>query len=217
MRSSRPCLDFAIGEVSGHDALGMTIHGNQVEHLLAGVHLDLTGCNLPAQGTVCPDQELLSGLPTGIKSPADLRSAKGSVCQKAPVFTSKGNSLGHALVYDVDAHLSEAMYVGLSGTEVTPLDRVIEKTVDAVTVVLVVFGRVYASLGRYGMSSAGGVLVTKAVNVIAQFAQRCRGRPTGKPRTNDDNPVLSLVRGVDQLRGKAMVVPLLGDGPIGYL
>ncbi len=106
------------------------------------MHLNLTRRDLPAQCTVSAKQKLLSGLTTGIEGATDLGPAKGAIGKQTAVLTSKGNSLGNALVDNIGAYLGKAVDVGLPGTKVSTLDRVVEKTMDAIPVVLVILGSI---------------------------------------------------------------------------
>ena len=78
--------------------------------------------------------------------------------------------MGDALIDDGDADLREAVDVGFTGAEVAALDRVVEETIDAVAVVLIILGGVDAALGGDGVSAARGVLKTEATDLVAKFA-----------------------------------------------
>ena len=54
---------------------------------------------------VGPQQQLLPGLTTRVKSSLDLHTAERAGVQLSPVFAGKGNSLGNALVDDIGADL----------------------------------------------------------------------------------------------------------------
>ena len=106
--------------------------------------------------------------------------------------------------------------VGLARAEVAALDRVVEQPVDAVAVVLVVLGRVDPALGGDAVRAARAVVVAEALDVVAQLAQRRRGRGAGQAGADDDDVVLPLVGRVDQLQLEAVPVPLLaGSGRRG--
>ena len=162
-------FDFAGDEVAGDDALGVAVNGHEVEHFHAGVHLDAAGGDFLVERGVGAEEELLAGLATGVEGPADLGTAEGAIGKHAAVFTGEGNALGDALVDDVDADFGEAVDVGLTGAEVAAFDGVIEETVDAVAVVLVVLGRIDAALGCDGVGAAGAVLEAEAFHLVAEL------------------------------------------------
>ena len=83
------------------------------------------------------------------------------------------------------------MDVGLAGAEVAALDRVVEETVDAVAVVLVVLGGVDAALRGaphfnarcrgepWPESTYPPTRAIVIINAALILRQRARGRPTG--------------------------------------
>ena len=109
------------------------------------------------------------------------------------------------------ADLGQTVDIGLAGTVVATLNRVIEKPIDAVAIILVVLGCVDAALGRDGMGAARGVLQAEGEDVVAQLGQRGRGRSAGQPGTDDDQGVVALVRRIDQLEFELVFIPLLRD------
>src|SRR5207248_7488574 len=120
-----------------------------------------------------------------------------------------------ALVDDLDADLGEAIDVRLAGAVVAALDRVVEEPVDAVAVVLVVLRRVDAALRGDAVRPAGRVVEREHLDPIAELAERGgRGR-AGEPRPDHDDVEPTPVRGRDELLVEAVVVPLVGEGPLG--
>ena len=52
------------------------------------------------------------------------------------------HALGHALVNNINAaDLGQAMDVGLAGSEIAALDRIVKQALHAVAVVLIIFGQ----------------------------------------------------------------------------
>ena len=92
-----------------------------------------------------------------------------------------------------------------------PLNGVVEESIDAVAVVLVVLGRVDTALGRNRVSASRGVLVAETVHVVAKLSHGCTCGRTGESRTDDDDTKLPLVGWVDQLHFKSVLVPFLSD------
>src|SRR5690606_23276381 len=60
------------------------------------------------------------------------------------------------------------------------------------------------------------VLDADRLDVVAQFGQRGGGRRTGQTATDDNDVVLPLVVGGDQLQFVLAARPLLVDGTIGH-
>src|SRR5690606_9547283 len=110
------------------------------------VDVDGAGSDLALEGLVGADQQLLTGLAAGVERPGDLHATEGTVVEQSAVLAGEGDTLGDALVDDVDRDLGEPVRVGLARAEVAALDRVVEQPVDAVAVVAVVLGRVDAAL-----------------------------------------------------------------------
>jgi hypothetical protein len=132
-------------------------------------------CNLFLERLVSAQQQLLSCLAARIKGALNLHSAKRAGIEQAAVLPSKRNTLRHALVDDVDADLRQAVDIRFARAEIATLHGVIEKTENAVAVVAIVLGGVDASLGRDRVGAARGVVIRKAMNVVALLAQRSRG------------------------------------------
>jgi hypothetical protein len=100
------------------------------------------------------------------------------------------------LVNDVDADLRQPIDVGLARAEIAALDRVVEKAVNAVAVVLVILGRVDAALGGDAVGAARAVLVAEAFDVVAQFGQRGRRRSPARPVPTTMTSNLRLLAGL---------------------
>src|SRR5688572_10159800 len=194
-----------------------SVDAHEVQHLGARVHLHLAEADLPLEGLVRAEEELLARLAAGVERPRDLRAAERAVDELAAVLARERNALRDALVDDRDADLSEAMDVGLAGAVVAALHRVVEEAPDAVAVVRVVLGRVDAALGRDAVGAARAVLEAEALHVVAELGERRRGRRAGEPAADDQDRVLPLVRGVDELVLEPRLVPLLLDGTVGHV
>ena len=210
-------LDLAGDHVADDDAARPAVEDDQVEHLVAGVHLHGPGRDLPLQRLVGAEQQLLARLAAGVEGPGDLRAAEGAGVEQAAVLAGERHALGHGLVDDVRADLGEPVDVGLPGAEVAALDGVVEQPVDRVAVVAVVLGRVDAALGGDGVRAAGRVLVAERLDVVAQLAEGRGGRAAGQAGADDDDVELALVGRVDQLGAELALLPALLDRPVGSL
>src|SRR6185369_785502 len=109
----------------------------------------------------------------------------------------------------------EPVDVGLACAEVAALHRVVEQPVNTVAVVLVVLRGVDAALGRDAVGAARAVLEAEALNVVAELRERGSRGATGQARAHDDERVLTLVGGIDELELELVPLPLRLDGPAG--
>ncbi len=209
-------LDGAGDHVAGDDAAGPLVTGavvdhDQLEHLVARVRRDGAGVHLPLERLVGPDQELLAGLAAGVERARDLHAAERAVVEQPAVLARERDTLGDALVDDVRADLGQPVDVGLARAVVTALDGVVEQPVDGVAVLLVVLGRVDATLGRDRVRPARGVLVAEGLHDVAGLAERGRRRGTGQAGADDDHRQLAPVGRVDQPRLELAGLPALVD------
>jgi hypothetical protein len=210
-------LDLAGDHVADDDAAGLAVDHDELEHLVAGVHLDRAGGDLALQGLVGADQELLAGLAAGVERTGDLHATERPVVEQSAVLAGERDALRDALVDDVHRHLGEAVDVGLAGAEVAALDRVVEQPVDAVAVVAVVLGGVDATLCGDRVSTSRAVLVAEALDLVAGLAQGRGGGGAGEARPDDDDAELAAVGRVDELGAELALVPTTLDRARGRL
>ncbi len=210
-------VDLAGDEVPGDDPAGPSVDDDQVEHLGARVHLDVPRGDLPAEGLVGAEQQLLARLAAGVEGPGDLDAAEGAGVEQTAVLPCEGHALRDTLVDDLDGDLREPVDVRFPGPEVAALDGVVEQPVDGVAVVAVVLGRVDAALRGDGVGAARGVLVAELDDVVALFGEGGARGAAGQSGPHDDHRVLAPVGGVDQLGLEAARVPALVDGSGGRL
>ena len=171
--------------------------------------------DLARERLVRAEQQLLAGLAPGVERARHLRAAERAVVEQAAVLARERHALRDALVDDVDADLGEAVHVRLAGAVVAALDRVVEEPVDAVAVVLVVLRRVDAALRGDAVRAPRRVVEREHLHAVAELAERGGGGRAGEARAHDDDVEAPLVRRVHELHVELVVVPLLGDGPLG--
>ena len=128
---------------------------DEVEHLGTRVQLHAVAVHGPHERLVGAEQQLLAGLAARVERARHLRATERAVVEQAAVLTRERHALRDALVDDVDRHLREPVHVRFAGAVVAALDRVVEQSVDAVAVVLVVLGRVDAALRRDRVRAPG--------------------------------------------------------------
>ena len=106
------------------------------------------------QRGISTQQQLLTSLTLGIEGTANLNATEGAVGEHATILTGKRNTLGYTLIDDVCTDLCQTIYVGLTGTVVSTFDGIVEETVDAVAIVLIVLCGINTTLGSNGVSAA---------------------------------------------------------------
>jgi hypothetical protein len=201
--------DLARHEVAHDDSRRATVDNDDVDEFGAIEEADSPETHLAGELLVGPEQELLPRLAAGVEGAAHLGPAERAVVEQSAVLAGEGHPLGHHLVDDVHAHLGQSVHVGLAGAEVAALDGVVEETVDAVTVSLVVLGGVDAALRCDRVGAPRRVVEGECVHLVAEFGQ-CRGRRgTGESRSDDDHLELPLVVRVHEFHVGLVVVPLV--------
>ena len=144
-------LNASGDEVAGDDTtrtfLAVLISDeDDVEHLVAGIHLHFALADLAAECAVGTEEQLLAGLALGVERTAHLCATEGTVVQETAVFACERNALCDTLVDDGVGHFRQTVYIRLTGTVVSTLDRIVIETIDGVAVVLVVLGCVDTTL-----------------------------------------------------------------------
>ena len=148
-------LELTGYQVLGNDAACATVDDNDILHLGTSVELHATAVDLFHQRRVSAEQQLLAGLTLGIECTADLHTTERAVGEHATILTCERHALCDALVDDVCTDLSQTIDVGLTCAVVTTFDRIVEQTVDAVTIVLVVLCGIDTTLSRDRVSATG--------------------------------------------------------------
>ncbi len=213
---SGEAFHLAGDEVLGDDAAGafhavLILYQHHVVHLIAVEALHLAGLYLTVQARVGAEQKLLACLAFGVERTRYLSAAERTVGKQTAIFACEGNALCHALVDDVIAHLSQTVYVGLTGAIVAALHRVVEQTINAVAVVLIVLGCVNTALSGYGVCAARTVLDAEVEHVEAHLCQGGGCRCAGQTRTYYYDVEFALVGRVHQLLVRFEVGPFLSD------
>ena len=70
---------FACYEVTGDDATSFAFNSNNIEHLMAAVHVNFSHTNLSFKSRISSQQQLLTGLSGSIESTLNLHSTEGSI------------------------------------------------------------------------------------------------------------------------------------------
>ena len=114
---------------------------------------------------------MLAGLTARVKSPGHLYTTEGSVFEQSSVFACEGNALGDALIDDMGGDFGQAVDIAFPGAVVAAFDGIVKQAVYAVAVILIVFGGVDASLCGDTVRASRAVVESKALYVIAEFAE----------------------------------------------
>ena len=116
-----------------------------------------------------------------------------------------------ALVDDQVTDFGQAIDIRFARTEIAAFDRVVEQTVNAVAVVLIIFGGVDSALRGDGVRAARRILKAKTFHAIAELAERGRGRSAGESAADDNDLKFSAIVRTDEPRMIAMALPFLGE------
>ena len=116
------------------------------------------------------------------------------------------------LIDDRITHLGETINVRFAGAEIATLDRIVEKPVNAVAVVRVIFRGVNSPLGRNAVRPPRTVLVTERFNLVALLGEGRGSRATSQPGADDDDLEAAAIVRRDQLGIVLMPAPLLREG-----
>ena len=109
--------------------------------------------HLPHEGLVGPEQELLTGLASGVERARDLGAPERAIGQEPAVLAGERHALCGALVDDLNADLCEAIHIRFPRAIVAALHRVVKEPPDGVAVVLIVLRSVDAPLRRNAVGS----------------------------------------------------------------
>ena len=172
-------------------------------------HLHAAERDLPLQRLERAEEQLLAGLAAGVERARHLHAAERAVLEQAAVLARERHALRDGLVDDVDATAPRGDGRCLAGAVVAAFDRVVEEAVDRVAVVLVILRGVDAALRGDGVRAPRRVVEDEALDVVAELAERRRGRRAGQSGADHDDVVLPLVGRIDQLVVRLRVVPLL--------
>ncbi len=210
-RMSEETLDAAGYEVTGDDTtrtlLAVLIRNeDDVQHLVASVHLHFAFADLAAQCAVCAKKQLLSGLTFCVEGTGNLCATERTVVQQTSVLACERNTLRHALVDDVIADFRQTIYVRLACAVVATLDGVIIETIDGVTIVLVVLRRVDTTLRSNRVRTTGAVLNTEVQHIESHLCEGRSSRRSGKTGTYHDDVQTAFVSRVHQF----LVVLVIG-------
>ena len=175
------------------------------------MHLDVAFVNLLGQGGIRPEQQLLSGLASTVEGALDEHAAEGAVRQQPAVLSGEGDSLGGRLVDDSRAQFGQSEDVGLTRTKITAFLGIVKKSKDRIAVILVILGRVDASLGGNAVGAPGTVLKTETLDLVTHGGQGRGGGGSGQARADHDDRVAGSIAGADQADVIEVGCPLLLD------
>ena len=175
---TKPLFDLAGNHVTSHDAASSPVGDDELDHLVTGVHVHGAGVNLPLEGLVGADEQLLARLAASVEGALHLDATEGTVVEQATVLTGERNALGDTLVDDVRADRGEPVNVRLAGAVIATFDGVVEQAVDRITVILVVLRGVNSALGRDRVSATRRVLVAEVLDAVTGLTESCGGSAT---------------------------------------
>ena len=180
-------LYFSANEISRDDSFGVSIYEDDIEHLRLWKHPNRAGSDLPRESLIATEKKLLARLSPGVKRSRNLCATERAVGQQAPIFAGKGHALFDALIDDEVTDFRQPINIGFARAKIPAFDRVVKQAVDAVAVVLIIFGRIDPALRGDGMRPPRRILITEALYVVAKLAQGGRGGATSQAAADDDD------------------------------
>ena len=111
------------------------------------------------------------------------------------------------------------MHVGFTGAEIAAFDRVVEKAMHGVAVVLVILRRVDAALRGDGVCASGRIMEHEVVNFVTEFRERGRtifGETAVRTKKNlklivqMEKPVGGVIPGLERLPLNASSEDIMG-------
>ena len=210
-------FQLAGSQVAGDYTLRLTVNHHKVQHLVPRITLHRAGRNLTVQCGVSSQKQLLSGLAAGVESTAHLHAAERTVGQVSAVLACERDTLGNALVDNIVTNLRQTVNVSLAGAVVATLNRIVEKAVNRVVVVLVILGSVDTSLSCYRMRAPGRVADTENLHIIAEFSERGSCRSAAEAGTHHYNLQFTFVVGAYQMDFRLTLRPFLGERSVRNL
>src|SRR5262249_54555750 len=124
-------------------------------------------------------QKLLAGLAARVKRARDLSAPERTIGKHSSVFTSKGHTLGDALVDDIQADLSQTVNVGFAGSKVAAFYRVINQSINTLAVILLIVCGVDTTLSCDAVGASRTILKAEALDVVPELRHGCRGGCAG--------------------------------------
>jgi len=149
----------------------LAIDHDQVQKFMPRKKLCCTRIHLTHEPLIGTQQELLSGLPSGIERPGHLDPSERSVAQISAIFAREWHALCHRLVDQVSTAFGQPVNICLPRPKISTFNRIVEHTKNRVAIVLVVLAGVDSPLRRNRVSASRGVMKTKTDNVIAQLSE----------------------------------------------
>src|ERR1035437_389395 len=107
------------------------------------------------------------------------------------------------------------MHIGLTGAIITALDGVVEKTMHAVAVILVILRSVDAALSGNRVGATRAVVIDKVFHFVAELSERGGGGSTGEAGSDNDDLVFALVGRINELERLRLVRAPLGGKRTG--
>ena len=159
-RMGREPNKFAGNQVFGNNTTCSAIDDNNIFHLITCIEFDCTLMNLTTQCRISTEKQLLTGLSFGIERTTNLHTTERTVGKHTSIFTCKRHTLCYTLIDDVGTYFCQTIHIRLTGTIVATFDRIVEKTIYGIAIVLIVLCSIDTSLCCNRMSPTRRILYT---------------------------------------------------------
>ena len=114
-----------------------------------------------------------------------------------------------ALIDDQIGDFGETINVRFARAKISALDRVMEQSVDAIAIVLIILCGIDPALRCNRVRAPWRILKAKAFYPVAEFAQGRRRRSAGETASHNDDLELSPIIWANQSRVIPMAAPFL--------
>ena len=213
---SRVTFYFSSYQITSDDTTCFTIYDDHVHHLVTVVHIYLTTGDLSVHSRISPQEELLPCLSFGIESTWYKNPTKRTVVKEPTVITSKRYPLSYTLVNDVSRDLSQAVYIGFTGTVVTSFYSIVEKAVVRVAISHIVFSGIDTPLSSNRVRTTWGILVSECLYIVPKLGKGSSGRPTCKSCSHHNDIYITLVGRVYKIDMVFIFCPFVRNWAIWY-
>ena len=147
-------------------------------------------------------------MPSCIKSTLYLRTTKATIAKHSTIFACKWYTLCYALVYNITTYFCQAMHIAFSCTIVATFDSVVKQTVNAISIILIIFCSIYTTLCGNAMCTTRRILEAKRFYIVAQLCQSSSSRCTSQASTYNYNINISFISRIYKFAGTFILAPL---------
>ena len=125
--------------------------------------------------------------------------------------------LRRALIDDIHGDFRQPMHIRFTRTIIAALNRVVEKSINAIAVVLIILRRINTALSSNRVGATWAIVEDEILHLVAELGHGGSGGRTRQTCANDDDFVFTLVGRVDQFHVHLVLAPFFGKRTCGCL